>query len=233
MPLDPRSAAAFEYGALRPPAELEKYILEVFNISRSPADALADDDWSFVIKMSAYIEVVLAELLMAHFNDPKLQTVFGKMNMGSDRQGKLAFAKALKLLPDNAWHFIKLLSDLRGEIVHRVSKLNLDLSEYIRTCERKEQWKQALASWAEPGDSPLFTDPAAIPPRWLIFGAVMKIMAQTAVQTDRVKLDHRIAEWLRDLGQRERERLTQERQRTSSPNQPTEHHQSAGPSDAP
>ena len=146
--------------------------------------------------MSAYVEASLTQLLIAHFFEPKLKELLSNMTMGSDRHGKIAFVKALKLLTPEAHAFVNLLNKLRGEIVHKVAAINLNLAEHLNKPEKKNEWKCALLWWTEDksGTAHLLN------PKGYLLTAVMHIMAETALQSDRTRLNHEIDEWARRLG---------------------------------
>jgi hypothetical protein len=219
----------YEYvPALGPPENLDGLIRDAFGLSSSPTHAIGDDDWSFVIKMHGYVETALNQLLVTHFNDPRLEKLIEKMGMGHRMQGKLGFTRALDLLRVDAWSFVKLLGDLRSEVVHKIKMLDLDLQLHLQTSEHREAWKTAL-TWWNPKRTKQSGEIALIYPKYFIFTSVMNIMTRTAVQTKRATVEHHLAGWLREVGEVQIFRRKKGKPLESSPSQSEEHHPPEAP----
>ena len=90
-----------------------------------------EDDWSFIIKLHAFIEAAVSHLLSKALGQDKLLGIFTRLELGNKQTGKIAFIKALDLLEKTDRRFIDELSKLRNEIVHNVSKVSFDLIEYV------------------------------------------------------------------------------------------------------
>ena len=82
-----------------------------------------EDDWSFVVKMHALMEVAITRLLTLQLGEESLHNVFARLPFPR----KLAFVKALKLLNSSDRTFLSKLSELRNRLVHDVSNVNFDL----------------------------------------------------------------------------------------------------------
>ena len=59
-----------------------------------------ESDWSFVIKAHALVEAALSHLLGAAMRDPRVTKIFQRMETSNATTGKLAFIKAMELLPN-------------------------------------------------------------------------------------------------------------------------------------
>ena len=90
------------------------------------------DDWTFIVKLHAMIETGLNSALSNHFNEPSLMPVIAKLNT-SDAAGKVAFAKALKILLPHSATFIQALSELRNYCVHDIRHFDFDLATYLKS----------------------------------------------------------------------------------------------------
>jgi hypothetical protein len=126
-----------------------------------------------------YVEATLNHLLIGHFKDSRLDEICDKMSMGNNQHGRLAFINALKLLPHDAWKFVKALNDLRGRVVHRVRYLNLDLKAFLAEEENidlRNTWKSVL-SWWVPNPSNQTAEIALSQPKWYILTGVLKVMS--------------------------------------------------------
>ncbi len=100
-----------------------------------------DDDWSFVIKIHALIESSITHLLISALEQPVLKDVFSKTDISNVSTGRLAFVKALGLLPKKYITFIHQLSSLRNELVHDVRNINFHFEEYFDALEKKDHKK--------------------------------------------------------------------------------------------
>ncbi len=98
-----------------------------------------EDDWSFVIKIHAFLEAVLTHLLAEHLGRPDLLPVFAYLETSNVRTGKLAFVKAFDLLDKGARRFVHTLSELRNELVHDVSNVNFRFPDYVSQLAEREQ----------------------------------------------------------------------------------------------
>jgi hypothetical protein len=125
----------------------EQAVAKDLGLPKSLLHVLEEDDWSLVVKVHAYIEAAMNQLLTAHFNDSRLDEIIQRMDMGNKMRGKLGLIKALDLLPPEAWSFVKLLSELRNSIVHRLKCLDLNLKKHLQDENLKNQWEDALNWW--------------------------------------------------------------------------------------
>ena len=99
---------------------------------------LQETDWSFVIKLHALLETAVSQLLVHTLGHNELADVFARLEMSNTQTGKLAFVNALHVLPKAHVEFIRALSELRNQLVHRVKNVNFNLTEYF-SLERKRR----------------------------------------------------------------------------------------------
>jgi hypothetical protein len=129
--------------------EFEEWIKATFGTSRSPLDTLNnDDDWTFVLKMHAYVEAALNHLIVTRLNNPKMGDVVAKMRTANSESGKLALIKAYDLLPDKMCLFVEILCSIRNKAVHNISGQDLDLARYAQSIkpEQRKAWRTAMTS---------------------------------------------------------------------------------------
>lgn len=98
-----------------------------------------EDDWSFVIKMHAFLEAVLTHLLAEYLGKPDLLPVFAYLETSNVRTGKLAFVRAFDLLDKGARRFVHTLSELRNTLVHDVSNVNFHFADYVSQLNERER----------------------------------------------------------------------------------------------
>jgi uncharacterized protein YutE (UPF0331/DUF86 family) len=90
-----------------------------------------ESDWSFVIKLRALLETAVSQLLVHALARKELADVFASLEMSHTKTGKLAFVKALDLLPKAHLDFIRALSELRNQLAHRVKSVSFKITEHF------------------------------------------------------------------------------------------------------
>lgn len=129
----------------RVPKALYVFLEERLKLSPIPFDSLQNDsDWTFVIKLHTYIEASLNHLIVSHFKDERLYPIISKLDVSDQTKGKLAFVKALDLLPDEYRSFIKQLSEIRNGLVHKAENLDYSLKKYVAKLDKQQRenlWK--------------------------------------------------------------------------------------------
>ena len=96
--------------------------LESIGVAESFFKDLIDrgDDWSFIVKLHSLLEAALTDLLLKDLERMELEEILANLEMSNSKTGKLAFAKQLKITTKRGRRFIKKLSELRNELVHRI-----------------------------------------------------------------------------------------------------------------
>jgi len=105
---------------------------------------VAEDDWSFVIKLHALMEAAVTHLLSETitismegyspdtFKGPALTKVLAWMEISGKRAGKVTLASALGLTLEPQQRFISKLSDLRNDLVHDIKSVTFSFAEYVK-----------------------------------------------------------------------------------------------------
>ena len=113
-----------------------------------------DDDWSFVIKVQAFIEASVTDLLVTHVGDEKLKSLIELLPLADEKIGKLAIAKALGLMSPEQRRFVRTMATLRNKLAHRVDHIEFTFSDHVLSLNASalKDWKQSLI-WFPTGDS--------------------------------------------------------------------------------
>jgi hypothetical protein len=93
--------------------------------------SLKDNDWTTIITLHAIVETTLNAALVKHLQTPELSQLIAKLPIGNTGTGKIAFAKALKILEPKTIAFIRKLSDLRNLCVHDARNFRFDLKKHL------------------------------------------------------------------------------------------------------
>ena len=115
---------------------------------------LREDDWSFVIKSHALIESVVTESIVNRVDESSLQSVVQRVPLSDNQFGKLTMAKELDLLTKGQRSFIRSLSQLRNELVHKVENIEFEFIPHIEAMNKSQRkaWRSAI-TWFEPESS--------------------------------------------------------------------------------
>jgi len=107
---------------------LEKYL----NIPSGFLEKLInEDDWSFIIKSHAIIKASITDIVVEN-TDKRLIKVINRLPFSGGQTSKLSLAIDLELVDDYSREFIKLLSELRNQLVHNVNYLAFTFDKYIK-----------------------------------------------------------------------------------------------------
>jgi len=92
---------------------------------------VAEDDWSFIIKIHALYEAAVTNLITERIGEKSLEPFFSRLELGDKSRGKLRLAKDLGLLDEDERKFIHALSEIRNDFVHDVRNTNANLEAYF------------------------------------------------------------------------------------------------------
>jgi hypothetical protein len=161
-----------------------------------------EDDWSFIIKLHAFIEAAVTQLLSYHFAEPKLIEIFSRLEMSNPSVGKIAFLKDTELLGQEYRRYIVSLSELRNKFAHNVQYCLKTLPEIIVEYDKKQietfAWrfrpteafllrmstspKAALLKIARPDVKALIEKAKKDPKKYIWFGAYTLIIHMSEMQ---------------------------------------------------
>lgn len=104
---------------------------------------LAEDDWSFVVKLHALMEAAVSHLVCEtltismkdysaqFFDKPLLAKLLAYAELSNKRTGKTTLARSLGLILDYQRDFLYHLSELRNDLVHDVRNVSFQLTDYV------------------------------------------------------------------------------------------------------
>jgi len=99
-----------------------------------------DDDWSFVIKMHAFLDAALAHRLAMTLERPELEEVFARLSLSGGRTSKVAFARALGLLSERSHTgYLEGLAQLRNTAAHDVRQVNFTIPGFVSSLTPKKR----------------------------------------------------------------------------------------------
>jgi hypothetical protein len=99
---------------------------------------LKESDWSFVIKLHAVFESVIASLIVHRLATPQAAEVVSHLEFNNAKSGKVALARALGLLEKHDVAFLRGLSELRNRLVHSIHDVSFTFVSYLGGQSRTE-----------------------------------------------------------------------------------------------
>lgn len=116
-------------------------------------DLLHEDDWSFVIKLHALTEAAVTHVITQELGRQELADIITSLSTSNDRNGKIAFARALGCLSDADIRFIRELSGIRNRFAHDVRHAGKTLAQHVSSMSA-HQFAQFQSAFG-PGDGPV------------------------------------------------------------------------------
>jgi len=105
----------------------------------------ADDDWSFVLKLHALMEVSMTILLTERIggrslpDSPELTKTLSHLDMSRTDVGKVTLAFTLGLINKRDRRLLYFLSELRNTFVHNIKNVSLTLQDYVATFDQNQR----------------------------------------------------------------------------------------------
>lgn len=148
------------------------------------------DDWSFVIKLHAYIETIITQLIISTLDEPKLEKFVKRLPLSENYSGKIGIIKDLELLSSEKQKFIRWFSELRNNLVHNVENIEFDLKSYFTDLDknkRKSSYEAILWSIDNDEEKSKNFEYLSINPKIVILIYVDLFVAHCTIDLNRLK----------------------------------------------
>ena len=100
---------------------------------------LSEDDWSFIIKLSALFEAVTTEALSVKFGCSEINESISYLEYANQKSGKIVFLEKLNVINKEQFNFLKKLAELRNKLVHSISSTNFSFNDYIDNFDKNQK----------------------------------------------------------------------------------------------
>lgn len=100
-----------------------------------------EDDWSFVIKISALIEAACTHILSYKFRHPELEDNFSYLEQGNRKAGRVALLKKTEALYEDQAKALYSLAELRNSLAHNVKNTNFNFYDYLKKLDKNQKKK--------------------------------------------------------------------------------------------
>lgn len=108
-------------------------------------ELIREDDWSFVIKLHAFVETCMAYAICARLGLPELEDVIARLDTSNNQSGKLAFARKLGVLNKPQRRYVSTLSQLRNDLVHDVRAVDFNLKSHMDGLSAEQRYQFCVA----------------------------------------------------------------------------------------
>ena len=132
----------------------QKYIDELKLPKDFYPSLMRENDWSFVIKLSALLEAVCTNILTKKLNNENINKSIAYLDYANKKSGKLNFLEKLDVIDKKQAEVLYKLAELRNKIVHNVDSVNFTFENYITKMDKQQ--KKSLVSWVGYGIKPEF-----------------------------------------------------------------------------
>lgn len=97
-----------------------------------------EDDWSFVIKLSALFEASTSSVLTKVL-DPRLEESITRLEQASSKTSRNTLLYRLDVLSLEQYNFLNKLAELRNSIVHQIKNVNFNFESYIESLDKNQR----------------------------------------------------------------------------------------------
>lgn len=110
---------------------------------------LEEDDWSFVIKLSALFEAACTHILAVRLRAPEIENALAHLEQGNTRYGKIVLLKKLGAITSEQSSILSELAKLRNELAHNVSNVSFTFTSYTKDMNKDK--KRNFIKWSGHG----------------------------------------------------------------------------------
>ena len=152
------------------------------------ADLLQDkDDWSFVVKSHALLEVAVCALLVVHLRKTELD---GVLSEKVEMSARIEMTKALGLTSEADRKAMRALSTLRNRLVHNAKDTNFTFEEHFENKDSRRNFSGTFGhSWPDPvpGTSSSRSDFIIANPKLAIFQSVTAVALHVVTEMAKIQ----------------------------------------------
>ena len=99
-----------------------------------------DDDWSIIIKSHALIESLITDLIVERVSS-ELKPIIERIPLHEEQIGKIKILKIYELVSSEQLNFIKKMSELRNNLVHKFENIDFTFEAYLKKLDKNQKKK--------------------------------------------------------------------------------------------
>jgi len=100
---------------------------------------LKEDDWSFVIKLSALFEAASGQALAAKLQHSEIESALSYLEQANPKYGKVTLMLKLDIINKEQSFFLTKLAGLRNKLIHNVSEVSFDWDSYLSEMDSNQK----------------------------------------------------------------------------------------------
>lgn len=150
-----------------------------------------DDDWSFIIKLHALLEIAISHLLAERLGK-QLNDIFTNLDMNNKNYGKMKFVKELSLMEKETLLFIDLLGEMRNAFAHDIRMTSGGIKQYLLQLKGDAKKRDRYNKWMQLWMSDKYSEEVVLELiRFLTLSQAMKVLIEIYFAKEKADLHRR------------------------------------------
>lgn len=106
-----------------------------------------EDDWSFVIKLSAFLETASTDVLTTVLGYRNIENAISYLDYGNSKSGKVVIMQKLEIITKNQATTLRKFLEIRNKVAHRLEDINFTFQNYIASLKDEKQKKEFVLNF--------------------------------------------------------------------------------------
>lgn len=113
---------------------------EMFNLPKKfYLNLLEEQDWGFIVKLHSLFEGAATYVLNLRLGEGKIELALSALDFGNIKYGKVTLLSNLGILNSEQVKFLRLLSELRNSLVHKIENVSFSFSDYLKDFDKNQK----------------------------------------------------------------------------------------------
>lgn len=108
---------------------------------------LNEDDWSFIIKLSAFLETASTDVLSKVLGYKELESPISYLDYGNPKSGKVVMMEKMEIITKQQSKTLRKFLEIRNKVAHRLEDVNFTFEKHISNFKDKNQEKEFLKNF--------------------------------------------------------------------------------------
>ena len=100
---------------------------------------LKESDWGFVIKLHSLFEGASTHILNLRLGSGRIESALSHLDFGHSKYGKVTLLQDLGILASRETKFLRFLSELRNDLVHRVQSVAFSFEKHVQAFDSNQK----------------------------------------------------------------------------------------------
>jgi len=99
---------------------------------------LHENDWAFIIKLSALLELVATNILVIKFKNENIEDLLAHLDYANKKSGKIAFLQKMDVITKEQFNVLCNFAELRNKMVHKIENTNFTFNAHISSFDKNQ-----------------------------------------------------------------------------------------------